>query len=145
MSQVQAQLMAFKQTATRWQPLYVPDRFASIEATAAGPTDIWVALDNFILMGFSISVCGTLAAAEELVIEIVDVEATITIAQFSCFLPATATGGANAGPFGQDFGGGYGYQSSAISTTLAVNLSAALTSGHVCVNAWGVWAATPDP
>ena len=98
------------------------------------------------LLGFSISVAGTFAAAAgELIIQIFDVAADFFIAQFSTFLNATATGAGPAVQFGQDYGGGYGYLSVSPSETLSVVLSGALDTGRVCVNAWGVFGVTPDP
>ena len=142
MSEQQAQLFAWKQFIGRFTALFVPDQFASIEATAAGNTDVWVTPNNFLLLGFSITVAGTLAAAGEQIIKLVDTVGDVTIATFNTSLPAVPAGNAF---FGQDFGGGYGYLSAPSSTTLAINLGTAMASGHVCVNAWGAFDVFPVP
>ena len=138
----QAQLMAWKNSQVRLQALFVPDEFASIQATAVGHTTVWTAPNNFLLLGFSITVAGTLAAAGEQIIELIDVTGAIIIATFNTYLPAAPTGNAF---FGQDFGGGYGYLSAPSSAVLAVNLGTAMATGHVCVNAWGVFEVFPSP
>jgi len=144
----QSQLMALKNigsTATRPQALYVPDQFATVRATALGSTTVWNPdTSNFLLLGFTITVAGTLAAPGEQIVELLDTGNEVTIAQFSTFLPATAVGNTF---FGQDYGGGYGYLGADTGnpTTLSVNLSVAMATGHVCVNAWGSWGVLPTP
>jgi hypothetical protein len=147
----QTQLMALKNlgaSATRVQALYVPDQFVTIEATAAGDTNVFVAGNNFLLLGFTITVAGTLAAAGEQVIKLIDTAAggdpaePVVIWEGSTFLTATAVGNAF---FGQDYGGGYGYLSGITNTTMVVSLSEAMVTGRVCVNAWGTFDVFPSP
>ena len=149
MSAVQSQLMAYKNSVNRVQALYVPDKFTTVASTASGNTDVWVSPNNFLLLGFTITVAGTLAVTGELTISLIDTVASgfpsggpITVWEGSTFLPATAVGNAF---FGQDYGGGYGYESGIGNTTLVIALSAALSTGHVYVNAWGTWDVIPSP
>jgi hypothetical protein len=139
MSASQVQLFCFKNTAARWTSAFFPDQFASVQATDADETDIWFAENNFLLMGFSGSCAGTTGGGEQ-IIQVLDVAASVVIAQFNCFPDATV-----GFFFEHKFPDGYGYLSGAESVVLAVNLSAAMLTGHVMLNAWGTFNVTPDP
>jgi hypothetical protein len=138
------QIAAYKNTVGRIQGLFVPDLFAALKVTASGTTAIWTTANNFLLMGLVVTVAGTLAAAGEQVIEILDVDnSNYVIGVFNCFLPAATPVGSNV--FALVFPDGYGYLSPAGDAELGVNLSAAMSTGHVCVTAWGAANVFPTP
>lgn len=118
------------------------DQFNAVSASAAGNTAVWNpgAGKNFRLLCVSVEVTGNaaMAAAGEETITFQDGATTIPGFLFDSFVPAAALN-----THGQLYTSGMvcvngGYLSIASANVLSVNLSTALTSGHVIVRAWGV-------
>lgn len=106
--------------------------FHTVVATALGSTAVWTptAGKKFRLMGYTISVSGTLAAAGTQTIELLD-SATV-IKNHLATLQTTVTGDSQ---MGADLG--QGQLSAAANNVLNVNLSTVMASGGVAVNVWG--------
>lgn len=118
-----------------WQRVQTPSTFKSVSATAAGNTNVWLpALNLFILMGFQISVSGTLAATGTQTILLQD-GAGGTIIWRGVATVSNPIAGDTVFP-AVDLGS-FGFQGT-LGNTLIVNLSAAMTAGAVAVNAWGI-------
>lgn len=113
-------------------PVYAPDVFHTGIVSASGPTAVWTPAtgQRFILMGYTISVAGSITGGGELEISLVD-NAT-TFANYNCTLGATETGDSH---MAADYGNGY--TSLLVDNVLNINLSAALATGHVMINVWG--------
>lgn len=107
--------------------------FKSVVATAAGDTAVWTPASGkkFRLMGYAVSVCGTLAVLGVEVIQLRD-SATV-IARHAAAVGATVLGDTQ---FGQVYNGN-GQLSALVNNVLNVNLGTAMTAGGVYVNAWG--------
>lgn len=113
-------------------PLYLADQFGNAIATAAGNTGVLsVTIGKLLrLMGYTISVAGTLAAAGVQQIQLVDAASSAILATHFATVDTTATGDTQ---IGADLGNGIlltGY-------LLYVNLGTAMATGGVAVNAWG--------
>jgi hypothetical protein len=107
--------------------------FFSILATAAGNTTIWTPTSGlrFVLQGYTISVSGTAATTETILIELLD-GATVAFQHQATVSAASPAGDTQ---IGADLASGY--NSVAENNVLKVNLSAAFLTGGVAVNAWG--------
>lgn len=108
--------------------------FHSVEVSAAGNTVVWTptAGQRFVLMGATISVCGALAVAGKLAIQLRDGAATV-LGRWNAFVSDTIAGDTQ---MGADFG--EGQVSAALNNALNVNLDTALASGTVAINVWGI-------
>jgi len=128
-----AQLFGFN--GTSFDRIRVANVFKSVLATAAGNTIVWtpVAGKKFRLMGYTLSVAGTLAATGVELMKLTDAAGGTVIAQHQATLTITTPTGDTQ--IGADLG--QGFLSGAINRVLNVNLSAAITGGGVAVNAWG--------
>lgn len=115
-----------------WDRVRVQNTLKTVAATALGSTAVWTpgAGNFFRLMGYTISVSGTLAGAGTLVIELLD-GATV-IAQHNATVQAAVTGDTQ---IGVDLG--QGYLSALAANVLSVHLGTAMATGSVAVNAWG--------
>lgn len=109
--------------------------FKSVAATVAGNTTVWTpaAGKKFRLMGYTISVAGTLAATGVELIKLTDAAAGTVIAQHNATVTITTPTGDTQ--IGADLG--QGFLSGAINNALTVNLGTAMATGSVIVNAWG--------
>lgn len=117
-----------------WDRVRLADVFKTVVATAAGNTAVWTpgAGNYFRLMGFSITVAGTIAAAGVQTIQLLD--GATAIKNFVTPLGTTATAVSSA-HFGEDMG--QGYRSSALANVLEINLADAMLTGGVAINVWG--------
>jgi hypothetical protein len=115
-----------------WDRMRVANVFKSAVITAAGSIALWTptAGKKFRLMGYTLSVAGTLAAGAIEVIQLLD--AAAVIARHGAFVPAAV---ASDTQIGADWG--QGYLSTTINNVLNVNLGTAFTAGAVYVTAWG--------
>jgi hypothetical protein len=145
MSGIQAQLMKIKFTGSpqsRLQALYCPDTFLSVQADTEGLTPVWVGDNNILLLGFNINGGCTLAVPGELVMELITGgPSDLLLATYSVLVDA---GGTNF-EFNSNYPDGYGLLTPDIPTTININLSSDLASGHVNVNIFGVVEVFPDP
>jgi hypothetical protein len=116
-----------------WDRLRIANTFKTVNVTAAGSTAVWTpgAGNFFRLMGYTISVSGTVAAAGEQVIELLDGAATV-ISQHNATVQVVITGDTQ---IGADLG--QGYLSVAAANVLNVHLGTAMATGSVAVNVWG--------
>jgi hypothetical protein len=116
-----------------WDRARIATIFKTVIATAAGNTAVWTpaAGKQFRLMGYSISIAGTLAATGVLTVELVD-QATVIKNHVATVAQTTPTGDTQ---IGIDLG--QGQLSAAANNILQVNLSVAMATGGVAVNAWG--------
>ncbi|MGH7747190.1 MAG: hypothetical protein ACREQ5_20900 [Candidatus Dormibacteria bacterium] len=112
----------------------IPVIFKTIAATAAGLTPVWTpaAGKSFRLMGYSISVAGTLAATGVQLIQLRDGAATIIQRQNATVTITTPTDDSH---MGVDLG--QGILSAAPNNVLNINLGTAMASGEVDINVWG--------
>ena len=125
---------------TGWDRIRVANVFKSVLATAAGNTVVWTPTvgKKFRLMGYTLSVAGTLAATGVELMKLTDGVAGTTIAQHQAAMIQTTTVSISGGDTQIGAALGNGYLSGAINTALQVNLSTAITGGGGCVvNAWG--------
>lgn len=116
-----------------WDRIRVANTFKNAAATAAGNTAVWTpgAGNFFRLMGYTISVAGTLAATGVQVIELLD-GANVIARHNATVVTATPTGDTQiAADWGQ------GYLSAAAANVLSVNLGTAMATGSVAVVVWG--------
>jgi hypothetical protein len=120
-----------------WDRIRIANTFFTASVTAAGSTAVWTpgAGNLFRLMGFSISVAGTLAAAGIQVLELLD-GATV-FKNFNTYLSATPS---NATVFAEDMG--QGYLSIAAANVLNIHLGTAMATGAVTINVWGTQGAS---
>lgn len=121
--------------------LHPVDTFKSVATGAVGNTALWTpsASKRFGLSCISVEVTGnaTLAVAGEEVITLEDSATPIPGFQWNVFVPATALNTS-----GELYASGTtcftnGFLSATANNVLSVNLSTALTAGHVVVRAWG--------
>jgi len=115
-----------------WDRVRIANTFKTLSATASGNTAVWTpgAGSKFRLMGFEITVVGTLSAAGIQVIELLDGATVI-----KNFLAYVGTTGAAAQVFAEDMG--QGYLSTTAANVLNINLGTAMSTGAVTINAWG--------
>jgi hypothetical protein len=116
-----------------WDRIRIANVFNTVVATALGPTPVWTpgAGNFFRLMGYTISVSGTIAATGPVRIELLDV-ALIWFNHFATVASVTDTGDTQ---IGADLG--QGRLSALAGDVLNVNLSVAFLTGGVAVNVWG--------
>jgi hypothetical protein len=128
-----AQLIAWNGDA--YDRVRIANVYHSVLATAAGNTTVWTppAGEKFRLMGFTISVAGTLAATGVELIQLTDSNGGTVISQHQATVTITTPTGDTQ--IGADLG--QGYLSAAANNVLAVNLSSAMLTGGVAVNVWG--------
>jgi len=113
----------------------VANVFKTVLATALGLTTVWTptAGKSFRLMGYTISVAGTLAATGVELIKLVDNVVGNLISQHQATVTITTpTGDTQIGASLNN-----GFLSAAANNVLKVNLSAAMLTGGVVVNVWG--------
>jgi hypothetical protein len=115
-----------------WDRIRAANTFKTASVTAAGSSIVWNpgAGNFFRLMGFSISVAGTTAAAEIQTIQLLD-GATV-IKNFVCPLGTTVN---PVAVFAEDLG--QGYLSALAANDLNIGLGFAMATGAVTINAWG--------
>ena len=115
-----------------WDRVRVANIFHSAVATAAGATAVWTptAGKSFRLMGYTISVSGTLAAAGTQVLQLLDAAAIIK--RHNATVQSVITGDTQ---IGADLGNGQ--LSAAANNVLNINLGTAMATGSVAVNVWG--------
>lgn len=122
-----------------WDRVRVANIFKTVTATAAGATTVWTpaAGKKFRLMGFLISVAGTMAATGVQSIELIDGSGGTVIKNFVAGLIQTPS--ASIAPVGAVFPGdlGQGQLSSTANNALEVSLGTAMATGNVSVNVWG--------
>lgn len=109
--------------------------YKTVLATALGLTPVWTptAGKKFRLMGYTISVAGTLAATGVNLLKLVDSVVGNVIAQHQATVTITTPTGDTQ--IGADLG--QGFLSAAINNVLQINLSVAMATGGVAVNVWG--------
>lgn len=113
----------------------VANVFKTAFATAAGETAVWTPTGGkkFRLMGYTISVAGTLAATGTNRIQLLDGTGGTVIANHIATLTDTTPTGDTQ--MGADWG--QGFLSGAADRILRVKLASAVSNGGVAVNAWG--------
>ena len=123
----------FNATEQAWDQLFVATVFKNAAVTASGATTIWTpsAGKRFRLMGYTLSISGTLAATGTQAIELLD-GATVIAQHGATVNSATPQGDTQ---IGVDYGNGY--LSVVVNNVLSINLSATMLTGAVYVNAWG--------
>lgn len=111
--------------------------FHTVVATAAGSTAVWTptAGKKFRLMGYTISVAGTLAATGVQTLKLEDGATVIKNHLANVIETTTANISGGDTQIGADLG--QGQLSSAINNVLNINLGTAMASGGVAVNVWG--------
>lgn len=109
--------------------------YKSVLATAAGNTIVWTptAGEAFRVMGYTISVAGTMAATGVNLIKLTDGAGGTVIAQHQATVSVTTPSGDTQ--IGADLG--QGFLSAAVNNVLNVNLGTAMATGGVAVNVWG--------
>lgn len=128
----QAENFNYGYNGATWDRARVANIFKSVSATASGSTAVWTpaAGKKFRLMGYSISVAGTLAVLGADVLNLLD-SATV-IFRHVVAIGATVSGDSQiAASLGQ------GYLSAVADQVLNINIGTALLTGAVTVNAWG--------
>jgi len=122
-----------------WDRIRVANIFHTLTATATGPTVVWTPASGkkFRLMGFIISVAGTMAATGVQSIQLIDGSGGTVIKNFIASLIQTPS--ASIAPVGAVFPGdlGQGQLSSTANNVLEVSLGTAMVTGNVSVNVWG--------
>jgi hypothetical protein len=115
----------------------VANIFYTVVATALGATVVWTpaAGKKFRLMGYTLSIAGTLAATGVQAIALLD-SATVIKNHFA-HLIQTTTANISGGDtqIGADLG--QGQLSAVINNVLSITLSVAMATGGVAVNVWG--------
>lgn len=106
---------------------------ADIESSAA-PVTVWTPATGkkFVLMGFTISAAGTLAAPGVLGIDVEDGVGNV-IWSGNATMQDTLQGDTQ---MGADFG--QGYVSGAINRSLVIEITNDVSNGSVVINAWGI-------
>jgi hypothetical protein len=122
-----------------WDRIRVANVFTTLTVNGAGNTVVWApgAGNFFRLMGFAVTVAGTLAAAGVQLIQLLD--GANTIKNFNTPLGTTAD---TQGGFEYSEDMGQGYLSVAAGNDLYINLGTAMATGAVCINCWGTQGAT---
>jgi hypothetical protein len=117
-----------------WNRIRGANVFKSISATASGSTDVWLVggLVQIRVLGFTVSVAGTLAATDVLTIQLQDGGTTF----WRGLATVSGTDPVGDTQMGADYGL-TGYKTSAAGNDITVNLSAAMATGAVAVNMWG--------
>jgi hypothetical protein len=115
-----------------WDRLRAANVFKNVVATAVGDTVVWTpaAGKKIRLMGYAISVCGTLAVLGVQVIQLRD--AATVIARHAAAVGATVLGDSQFGTLLDN-----GLSFALADNVLNINLGTAMASGGVYVNAWG--------
>lgn len=118
-----------------WDRIRSANVFKSVLATASGNTTVWTptAGKKFRLMGYTLSIAGTLAATGVELLKLTDAAAGTVIAQHQATITITTPTGDTQ--IGADLGNGF--LSGAVNNALVVNLSATISGGGAVVNAWG--------
>lgn len=113
----------------------VANVFKTVAATASGNTAVWTPASGkkFRLMGWRLSVAGTLAAAGTQVIQLRDGTTTV-IARAGANVVQTLPG--NDTQIGEDYGK-LGQLSATADNVLNINLGTAMATGAVYIDAWG--------
>jgi hypothetical protein len=115
----------------------VANVFKTVVATAAGSTVVWTptAGKSFRLMGYTISVAGTLAATGVQALQFLD--GATAIKNYFADVIQTPTVSISGGDtqIGADLG--QGQLSAAVNNVLSISLGSAMVTGGVAVNAWG--------
>lgn len=116
-----------------WDQLLVAAVFKTAAVTAAGATTVWTPTSGkrFRLMGYTLSVSGTVAATGTQVIELLD--AATIFAQHGATVQSVTPQGDTQ--IGLDYGNGY--LSSGVNNVLTINLGTAMATGAVYANLWG--------
>lgn len=122
---------------TSFDRVRIANIFHTVVATAAGSTAVWTptAGKRFRLMGYTISVAGTLAATGVQALKLEDA-ATVIKNHFANVIetPSASVSGGDT-QIGADLG--QGQLSAAINNVLNINLGTAMATGGVAVNVWG--------
>lgn len=129
---VQCEIFSLLFNGSTWDRERGSKIFRNVLSTAAGATAVWTpaAGKKFRLMGYSISVSGTLAAVAANAIQLLD-GATVIARHFAA-VAATVTGDTQ---IFVDLG--QGILSAAANNALSVNIATAFTAGGCAVNVWG--------
>jgi hypothetical protein len=129
-------IQGFAGTAHGFRAFNVAFIFKTAFVTASGSTVVWTPTTStqFVLMGYTISIAGTLAATGPLRIQLIDGPTNSkTIANHMAAVSNPIAGDTQ---IGSDWGNGYIGQVG--NNTLSINLSAAMTTGGVGIDVWGV-------
>ena len=133
------QVLSFEQVwnGATWDRRRGANVFKTATQAAVGPTSVWTpaAGKKFRLMGYQISVAGTLAATGVETITLSD-GATAIRNHIAALIQTPAAGTA---PYGAVFESdlGQGYLSAAANNHLNLTLGTALATGNVSINLWG--------
>jgi hypothetical protein len=124
-----------------WSKMRTPTVFTTVQATASGATTVWTpgSGNKWRLLKIYVEVTqnASLAAGGVLTITFLDTAAAIPIA-FDVFVPTTAVTTTTGAALDVELDlGAFGILSAAANNTFRVNLSAALVTGNVRVNAMG--------
>jgi hypothetical protein len=129
--------------ATRqgWSKMRTPTVFTTVQATASGATTVWTpgTGNKWRLLKLYVEVTqnASLAAGGVLTITFLDTAAAVPIA-FDVFVPTTAVTTTTGAALDVELDlGAFGILSAAANNTFRVNLSSALVTGNVRVNAMG--------
>lgn len=125
---------AFSPAASAFLRQNQADTFKNVVASASGESIVWTpgAGKKFVLMGYTISVCGTLAALAPLRIDLLDGTGGTIIRTHFAAVNDTVSGDTQ---IGMDLN--QGIISGLADRVLKVKLSAAMTAGGVAVNTFG--------
>lgn len=119
---------------TTWDRVRGAVVYKTVVATALGETTVWdpAGGKKVRLMGYTISVAGTLAATGVQTIQLLNGNAGTVIANHLATVADTPTGDSQ---MGADWGQG---QLLTTDANLRIKLGTAMTTGGVAINAWGV-------
>jgi hypothetical protein len=126
-----------------WDRIRLANTFKTVSATALGATAIWApAGGNLVrIMGYTISVAGTLAATGVQTIKILDAAATVFQHVANVIQTQTVSISGSDTQIGADLG--QGYVTAIAGNTVNVSLGTAMATGAVTVNMWGIEAVAP--
>jgi len=114
----------------------LPTKFVTTFAINAGITPVWTPAPGtrFNLMGYQLSIAGTLAVADSMIIQLLD-GPTLTIANHTATLQTTLMGDTQ---IGVSYDGGF-YPSTGSNFVLNIFLGDTITNanGAVSINVWG--------
>jgi hypothetical protein len=115
----------------------VANIFHTVLATLVGSTAVWTptAGKKFRLMGYTISVAGTLAATGVQVLKLEDAAVVIKTHLANVIETPTVSISGGDTQIGADLG--QGQLSAAVNNVLNINLGTAMATGGVAVNVWG--------